>query len=261
MSPTRSRKQLLIVDGDRETTQLLVEYMDRYGYAVRVAHTTDTMRSMLQMHRIDLLVLDTMVPGIDGNALTREIRSQSQLPIIILTAQCSPCDRVLGLESGADDFVGKPFEPRELVSRVQSVLRRSTPVALQATTTPSVTTLCFDGWELHYPNRCLYAPNGRVLPLSAAEFRMMCAFAREPRRVFSREQLMERVHERTLEPAGRSIDLLVSRLRQKLDQFPGGKELIKTVRGNGYRFTSHATQTPHVEHTANPPGFSEAATA
>ena len=239
MSSTRSRKQLLIVDDDIETTQLLVEYMDRYGYAVEVAHSAEGMHAMLQTHRFDLLVLDLTVAGADGNALTREIRCQSQLPIIILTAQCSPNDRVLGLESGADDFVGKPFEPRELVSRVQSVLRRSAAAQPSTAAPANVSTLCFDGWELHYTNRCLYTPHGRVRALSTAEFRMMCAFAREPRRVFSREQLMERVHERALEPTGRSMDLLVSRLRQKLNQFPGGKQLIKTVRGDGYRFTSY----------------------
>jgi len=240
MLTPRARKQLLIVDDDIEITQLLAGYMERYGYAVQVAHDAEGMRNMLQQHSIDLLVLDVMLPGTDGNTLAREIRRHSRLPIIMLTARCTPFDRVLGLENGADDYVGKPFEPRELVSRVQSVLRRSEPSPSVSHATPGASTLCFDGWELHYQNRCLYSPAGLVVALSTAEFRLMCAFAREPRKVFSREQLMERVHERSLEPTGRSIDLLVSRLRQKLDHFPGGKQLIKTVRGGGYRFTSRS---------------------
>ena len=235
-----ARKQILIVDDDTEITTLLADFLVRYGYTAHVANDGVEMFRQLGAHAIDLIVLDAMLPGADGMSLVRDMRRHSRLPIIMLTARSSPYDRILGLESGADDYMGKPFEPRELVSRIQSVLRRSfvakdTPVA-----PVSSSVICFDGWELHCDNRCLYSPDGLVVALSEAEFRLMCTFLHNPHQLFQRDQLMKLAREGATDTMGRSIDLLVSRLRQKLACVPDGQNMIKTVRGGGYMFNARS---------------------
>ena len=231
-----ARKQILIVDDDTEITTLLADYLVRYGYAAHVANDGVEMFRQLGKHAIDLMVMDAMLPGADGISLVRDMRRHSRLPIIMLTARSSPYDRILGLESGADDYMGKPFEPRELVSRIQSVLRRS--FVIQETPAAAVgnSVICFDDWELHCDNRCLYSPDGMVVALSEAEFRLMCTFLHNPHQLFQRGQLMKLAREGTTDTMGRSIDLLVSRLRQKLACMPDGQNMIKTIRGGGYMF-------------------------
>lgn len=234
--------QILIVDDDTGITQLLAEYLARYGYVVHIAGDGVSMRHQLDQHAIDLVVLDVMLPGADGLSLARAMRQQSLLPIIMLTARASPYDRVLGLENGADDYMSKPFEPRELVARIQSVLRRMAPLPDEAPAHALSDVICFDGWELHGENRCLYSPDGLVVALSNAEFRLLCTFLHAPRRLFSRDQLMEGARGHVLDSFGRSIDLLVSRLRQKLARTPDGPSMIKTIRGCGYMFTVQSVQ-------------------
>jgi two-component system OmpR family response regulator len=182
-----------------------------------------------------------MLPGTDGITLARELRERSRVPIIMLTARANPYDCVLGLEMGADDYMGKPFEPRELVARIQTVLRRTRGESAPAPQEPDGV-VRFDGWTLHSIERHLVSPQGVVVPLSNAEFRLLCTFLRMPRRVFSRDQLMEQARGRAMDAFERSIDLLVSRLRSKLSDDPRSPSMIRTVRGAGYVFNVQSLQ-------------------
>lgn len=226
---------ILVVDDDVEITTLLTDYLARFGYKTLAAGDAATMRSVLSSHAVDLVVLDVMLPGTDGITLARELRQHSRLPIIMLTARSDPYDRVLGLEMGADDYMAKPFEPRELVARIQTVMRRLAADGTPASTGPDEV-VRFDGWELHCVERHLLSPQGVVVPLSNAEFRLLCTFLRMPRRIFSRDQLMEQARGRAMDAFERSIDLLVSRLRTKLADDPRSPSMIRTVRGAGYLF-------------------------
>jgi two-component system OmpR family response regulator len=190
---------------------LLGDYLLRYGYATHTACDGPDMHRQLAQHAIDLVVLDVMLPG-----------------------RSNPYDRILGLESGADDYMGKPFEPRELVSRIQSVLRRNVLPQDMQMAEDGNSVICFDGWELHCENRCLYSPDWVVVALSEVEFRLMCTFLHAPHQLFNREQLMQQAREGINDTLGRSIDLLIARLRQKLACVPDGQHMIKTVRGGGY---------------------------
>lgn len=233
---------ILIVDDDTEITALLSDYLSRFKFVTHVACDGDSMRAQLAQHAVDLVVLDVMLPGEDGLALSREIRRRSSLPVIMLTARSNPFDRVVGLENGADDYVSKPFEPRELVARIHTVLRRATQSHDGPLNVARSDVVCFDGWELHREDRCLTSPNGLVVALSNAEFRLLITFLQTPRRLFSRDQLMEQARGRAMDAFERSIDLLVSRLRQKLADDPDEPSMIKTVRGGGYMFNAQSVQ-------------------
>lgn len=229
--------RILVVDDDEEITALLNQYLVRFGFEVHCAHDGGGMHAQLKAHRIDLVVMDVMLPGVDGLTLARLLRQQSQLPIIMLTARGESYDCVLGLELGADDYIVKPFEPRELVARIHSVLRRHSqplPKAQQATS------VRFDAWTLQRLERQVVDPQGLVVPLSYAEYRLLCTLLESPRRVFSREQLMEQARGRSMDAMDRSVDLLVSRLRHKLGE--EGPSLIKTVRGAGYMLDARQVQ-------------------
>ena len=235
-------QHILVVDDDAEITTLLTQYLERFGYAAHAAGDGEAMRAQMAAHPIDLVVLDVMLPGTDGITLARELRQRSRVPIIMLTARANPYDCVLGLEMGADDYMGKPFEPRELVARIQTVLRR---IAGEPAATPpraSDDVVHFDGWALHCIERHLVSPQGVVVPLSNAEFRLLCTFLRMPRRIFSRDQLMEQARGRAMDAFERSIDLLVSRLRSKLSDDPRSPSMIRTVRGAGYLFNVQSLQ-------------------
>ena len=233
---------ILIVDDDEGITALLSDYLARFGFETHVAGDGLAMREQLAAHRIDLVVLDLMLPGEDGLVLARAIRQHSQIPIIMLTARSNAYDRVLGLECGADDYMSKPFEPRELVARIQSVLRRAGSTHEGASAALRSDVIRFDGWELHREDRCLTSPAGLVVALSNAEFRLLSTFLQMPRRLFSRDQLMEQARGRTMDSFERSIDLLVSRLRQKLADDSCEPSMIKTVRGAGYLFNVQSVQ-------------------
>jgi len=234
--------RILIVDDDADITQLLQDYLTPFGFTVHTAGDGHAMRRVLAQEAIDLVVMDVMLPGIDGLALAREVRQQSVMPIIMLTARSNPLDRVIGLENGADDYISKPFEPRELVARIHTVLRRSQTLNDAPPDPTRSDVVCFDGWELHREERRLLSPDGLVVALSNAEFRLLCTFLQTPRRVFSRDQLVERAHGRSMDALERSIDLLVSRLRQKLACQADATSLIKTVRGAGYLFNARSVQ-------------------
>lgn len=195
------------------------------------------MREALAAHAFDLVILDVMLPGEDGLTLCRELRARSNLPILMLTARGDDLDRIVGLEMGADDYLPKPFNPRELLARIKAVLRRARalPDNLSA---PSHSYARFDGWELNFDTRTLTDPAGVAVELSGAEFRLLKIFVERPHRVLNRDQLMDLLHGRDTEPFDRSIDVQVSRLRQRLGDDAREARLIKTVRGEGYVFTA-----------------------
>ena len=232
-----SKFQVLIVDDDEDINRLLADYLVPYGFVTHVACDAESMRRQLEHHSIDLIVMDVMLPGTDGLSLTREVRQHTPIPVIMLTARADHFDRVLGLENGADDYVTKPFEPRELVARIQSVLRRAA-IHRQGANDNTGNVISFNGWKLNAENHSLHAPSGVTVALSNAEFRLLCSFLHTPRRLLSRDQLIELAHGHVAGAGERSIDLLVSRLRQKLAGSPDGADMIKTVRGRGYLFTA-----------------------
>ncbi|MCZ2496177.1 response regulator [Xylophilus sp. Kf1] len=234
------RPHILVVDDDQDITTLLSEYLERFGFTVHTAGDGVAMREQIGRQAMDMVVLDVMLPGSDGLMLAREVRQHSRVPIIMLTARTGTHDRVVGLELGADDYMGKPFEPRELVARINTVLRRM-PAGRGAHAADDGV-VRFDGWELRRDERRLTSPDGLVVPLSNAEYRLLTTFLSMPRRIFTRDQLMERARGRTMENFERSIDLLVSRLRQKLSDDPRSPSMIRTVRGAGYVFDVRSVQ-------------------
>lgn len=233
---------ILVVDDDPGITDLLHDYLARFGFEVQTAANGVEMQARLNRHRIDLVVLDLMLPGVDGLALAHALRASSRIPIIMLTARCNPTDRVVGLEMGADDYMSKPFEPRELVARIKTVLRRAAAPGAQACEPARGDVVCFDGWQLERSERRLTSPKGLVVPLSNAEYQLLSTFLKAPRRVVSRDHLMTQARGRSMESFDRSIDLLVSRLRSKLLDDSGAAALIKTVRGAGYVFDAQSVQ-------------------
>jgi two-component system OmpR family response regulator len=233
---------VLIVDDDDEITHLLGNYLVRYQLQAVTACDGPSMWRQLAQHAVDLVVLDVMLPGADGLTLARQIRERAPLPIIMLTARGDMVDRVMGLEIGADDYVTKPFEPRELVARIQSVLRRTGAANPAALADDASGQICFDHWVLYKEERLLQSPQGVKLSLSNAEYRLLCVFLRSPRHLLSREQLMEQARGRSLDMFDRSMDVLVSRLRQKLSQDGDAPSLIKTVRGAGYMLTAQTVR-------------------
>lgn len=231
---------ILVVDDDEGITSLLCDYLASFGFVTHAAGDGAAMRRELEQHHIDLIVLDLQLPGVDGLSLAQELRHKSRIPIVMLTARGNPIDRVIGLEMGADDYMSKPFEPRELVARIHTVLRRVKGGADEAVVGSDF--IRFDGWELHRSERRLTSPKGLVVPLSNAEFQLLSTFLKTPRRLFTRDQLMAQARGRSMESVERSIDLLVSRLRQKLDDNPRDPTMIKTVRGEGYVFNVQTVQ-------------------
>jgi two-component system OmpR family response regulator len=224
---------ILVVDDDAEIRGLLGEYLRKSGCKATVVADGKAMWAALARGKIDLIVLDLMLPGEDGLALCRKLRADSDTPVIMLTARGEETDRIVGLEIGADDYLGKPFSPRELLARIKSVLRRhrSLPRNLRAAEARAI---AFAGWRLDTVARHLVSPGGVVTSLSGAEYRMLTIFLSHPNHVLSRDQLMMLTHGREAEPFDRSIDNQVSRLRHRLGEDPADPKIIKTVRGEGY---------------------------
>ena len=228
-----TQDHILIVDDDAETRSLLQEYLQRQGYRVTSAADGKALRGALVTGRPDLIVLDLMLPGEDGLQLCRDLRTRSNLPVIMLTARGEETDRIVGLEMGADDYLAKPFNPRELLARIKSVLRRarSLPGNLEP---EAVKSFRFAGWTLDAASRNLTTPDGVVVPLSGTEFKLLRVFLAHPNRVLSRDQLIELMISRDAGPFDRAIDVQVSRLRQRLRDDAREPRIIKTVRGEGY---------------------------
>jgi two-component system, OmpR family, response regulator len=227
---------ILVVDDDTEIRALLQEYLSQQGFRVTAVRDGRDMEQAMEDVRFDLVVLDLMLPGEDGVSLCRKLRTRSTLPVIMLTARGEEADRIAGLETGADDYLPKPFNPRELLARIKSVLRRAR--TLPAELTPDeVREFRFGGWRLATPTRQLLSPDGVVVPLSGAEYRLLCIFLQHPNVVLNREQLTEMLRGRELAmPFDRSIDVQVSRLRQRLRDDGHEPGFIRSVRGEGYVF-------------------------
>ena len=230
-----STPHILIVDDDREIRELLSRFLERHGLRVSVARDEREMQKVMQDSAIDLVVLDAMLPGKNGFTICRELRAAGNLPIIMLTAAGDETDRIVGLEMGADDYVAKPFNPRELLARMRAVLRRAAEPG-RAVELPRGT-LNFAGWTLDVGRRRLLSPEGAMVTLSTGEFDLLLVFAERPQRVLSRDQLLDLARGRGPTAYDRSIDVQVSRLRRKIEVDPRTPEIIATVRGGGYVFT------------------------
>lgn len=227
---------ILVVDDDREIRDLLSRFLTKHGYRVSAAADGRAMRKVLADAAIDLVILDVMLPGEDGLSLCRGLRASSSVPIVMLTAVGEDVDRIVGLEIGADDYVPKPFNPRELLARIRAVLRRAGPAAggLSGARQADAAALTFAGWRLDLDRRELTSADGTLVPLSAGEFGLLAALALHPQRVLSRDQLLDLARGRGANAFDRSIDVQISRLRRKIEDDPRVPTLIKTVRGGGY---------------------------
>jgi two-component system OmpR family response regulator len=224
--------RLLMVEDDPEIARLVGDFLRREGFELVVAPDAKAMDAEFTRMRPDLVILDLMLPGEDGLSICRRLRASDSIPILMLTAKSDEIDRVVGLEIGADDYLAKPFGPRELLARLRALLRR----AQAAPVGPSSRRLGFDRFVLDLDARSLEMaePEPREIALTSAEFDLLACFARHPRRVLTRDQLLDWTHGRAADPFDRSIDMMVSRLRKKLDGAGASGDLIATVRNGGY---------------------------
>jgi DNA-binding response OmpR family regulator len=250
---------ILVVDDEAEVRELLQEYLGKQGFQVSIAENVPAARTLLDgladgapaAPDVDLVILDLRMPGEDGLVLARELRSRGNVGIIMLTASGETIDRVVGLEIGADDYMGKPFDPRELLARIRSVLRRTRLTAQLSVSAPvsdpepdaapngkqetlSAKAVRFGRCLLDLDARRLFAPDGAEVPITAMQFDLMEAFINHPNRVLSRDRLLELAHKRGDEPFDRSIDIRIARLRRKIEEHPERPQTIKTVHGVGY---------------------------
>jgi two-component system, OmpR family, response regulator len=228
---------VLIVDDDAEIRTLLHDYLERNGYRCVAVADGKSMLGMLDQSPVDIIVLDLMLPGPDGLTLCRDLRAHSDVPVIMLTARGEDTDRIIGLEMGADDYLSKPFNPRELLARIKVILRRARGV-VQLRVGEHMQRMRFADWKLDLTTRNLVSPKGVVVALSGAEFRLLKVFLERPNRVLNRDQLMELTQGQGAEALDRSIDVLVSRVRQRLEEDAREPRIIKTVRGEGYVLAS-----------------------
>lgn len=232
---------ILVVDDHRDIRDLLARYLTRHGMRVTVADGGPAMRQALKTAAIDLIVLDIMMPGEDGLSLTRFVRETRRIPIILLTAMAEETDRIVGIEMGADDYLVKPFNPRELMARIKAVLRRTQ--ALPPGTDMPRQTLTFAGWTVDPERRCVQNAGGVNVDLSSGEFQLLMVFLERPGLVLSRDQLLDLTRGRQAGPFDRAIDNQVSRLRRKIEADPKTPEIIQTVWGGGYMFAAKVTSS------------------
>jgi two-component system OmpR family response regulator len=232
---------ILVVDDHREIRELLAKYFEKNGLRVSVADGGVAMRSAMKTSAIDLVVLDIMMPGEDGLSLCRQIRATSDVPVVLLTAVSEETDRIIGLELGADDYVTKPFNPRELLARIRAILRRAAAVPRMEPPAGRVR-LRFDRWLLDPASHTLFDADDNPVALGTAEFRLLQAFVTRPGIVLSRDQLLDITAGRNAQVFDRSIDNLVSRLRRRLERDPQQPALIKTVWGDGYVFAGRVEE-------------------
>ena len=227
---------ILVVEDDRETRALIAKYLRTHACHVTTATDGREMARAMADRRIDLLILDVMLPGEDGLSLCRKVRAESQTPIIMLTARGEDVDRIVGLEMGADDYLPKPFNPRELLARINAVLRRQTAARL-ASATEGAAVLTFAGWRIDLRLRELRNPEGARVAMTSAEFDLLQTFCERAGRVLSRDSLLDFTQGRSAGSFERSIDVLVSRIRRKIEPDPQNATMIKTVRSGGYLFS------------------------
>ena len=228
---------IAVVDDHQEIRELVARYLGQHGYRVTVAESAAAFRALHESERFDLLVLDIMMPGEDGLSLCRELRTSSRLPVIFLTAVAEDIDRIVGLELGADDYLTKPFNPRELLARIRAVLRRSQTEEQSTGLPESGKRLRFGDKVLDISRQEVTGADGVAVPLSSAEFRLLSVFLGHPGKVLSRDELLDLTSGREADVWDRSIDNQVSRLRRKVEDDPRNPGLIKTHWGDGYCFT------------------------
>ncbi|MEO1536250.1 MAG: response regulator [Pseudomonadota bacterium] len=230
-----SQPQILLVDDDPGIRELLSDFLTKEGFALETASDADEMDEKLTRIAPDLIVLDLMLPGEDGISICRRLSRDRATPIIMLTAKNDEIDRILGLEMGADDYVAKPFGPRELLARIRAVLRRAATPKHEDTNQR----LAFDGFVVDVDARQVFAADESRVELTSGEFDLLACFFRRPRRVLSRDQILDELRGRGAEPFDRTVDMLVSRLRRKLSDKGAQPDLISTVRNAGYLLTSN----------------------
>jgi two-component system OmpR family response regulator len=232
-------KMILLVEDDREIRTLLSDFLTGEGFEVEAADGGAAMDRILARRAPDLVVLDLMLPGEDGLSICRRLRARGNLPILILTAKTDETERIVGLELGADDYLGKPFNPRELLARIRAILRRATGAPAE----PPRRRLAFAGFVADLDARWVETAAGTRVPLTSAEFDLLACFVERPRRVLSRDQLLDWTRGRTADPLDRTIDVTMSRLRRKLETVdPAAGELITTVRNGGYLFAGEVRE-------------------
>ena len=229
--------RLLIIDDDEKLNLLLTDYLGKMGFEVLSAVLPEEGLQLLEKKNPDLVILDVMLPEMDGFEVCRKIRQSSIVPVIMLTARGEVMDRVVGLEIGADDYLPKPFEPRELLARTRSVLRRSESLA-SVTSSDEGTSYEFDGWSLNINRREFINPAGDHIDLTSGEFDFLKVFVEHPNRVLSRDQILEIAYTNDSPAYDRSVDIRIARLRKKIEQDPKAPQWIKTVRNAGYIFTA-----------------------
>lgn len=240
-------KNILVIDDDQVIRDLLGEFLIKYGYTVTLLPHGKELQQTLADQNFDLIILDIVMPGDDGFALCRMVRKDLNIPIVMLTGINDETDRIIGLELGADDYITKPFNPRELLARVKAVLRRSQYVEEEAIEAnqqnKNKTKLLFAGWELDTAARRLLNPECSEVTLSAGEYGLLVILLEHPQRVISRDMLMDLTKHRVADSFDRSIDVQISRLRQKLNDDPKQPQFIKTVRNGGYLFSQSVTKS------------------
>jgi two-component system OmpR family response regulator len=232
--PQAPPPHILVVDDDREIRDLLSKFLERQGMRVSAARDAREARRLWPLGRYHLVVLDLMLPGESGLDFARWLRGQSEVPIVMLTAMGEETDRIVGLELGADDYVAKPFNPRELLARIRAVLRRTGGEPGAPRKEPPPKAVRFAGWTLEPARRRLLDPEGTEVPLTGGEYELLVILLERPNRVLTRDMLMDLLHNRQAGPFDRAIDVAVSRLRRKLEDDGRNPQLIKTVRGGGY---------------------------
>ncbi|APO68971.1 transcriptional regulatory OmpR protein [Rhizobium gallicum] len=235
MQPSSANAKILIVEDDPEIGKLLALTVQENGMLPTVAEDGRVMQSLLRSNSFDLIILDVMLPGEDGLSICKRIRSEKTIPIILLTALGEEVDRIVGLEVGADDYITKPFSPREVVARIRSLLRRASYGLMSSS---GQRKLRFDGWLIDPMRRQLHDPNNARIALTTTEFDLLLAFCRNPGRIITREELLLFTHAGLAGPIERSIDVHISRLRQKIEADPKEPTLLQTVRLGGYTFTA-----------------------
>ena len=236
-----TQQKLLIVDDEASLREPLADYLSRQGFVVSQAASAADARNHLRDDKPDLVLLDVMMPGEDGLSLCRHLTETQALPTIFLTARGEATDRIVGLEIGADDYVVKPFEPRELVARIRSVLRRAARGNADA---PENEVFEFEGWLLDPLKRRLVDPEGAVVAISSAEFRLLVAFLEHPRQVLDRDRLLDMVQGREAHLFDRAVDNQVSRLRRKIEADSRNPQMIQTVWGGGYMLAAEVHRHP-----------------
>ncbi len=229
---------ILIVDDDPRICKFLSKYLEQEGYRVSIAGDGSTMRETIQKDPPDLVILDLLLPGENGLELTKELKQTSNIGIIIVTGKGDTIDKVVGLEVGADDYLPKPFDERELSARIRSVLRRISDNA-EIVQEISQTVGRFQNWTLNFEANELLSSSGERVHLTSYEYQLLAAFVRKPNHVFSRDDIIKIITGRDQNPDNRSVDVLIGKLRKKLKNGSDNSDIIKTVRGSGYKFTAH----------------------